>query len=486
MKIYLKIYFSIVLLLITILGIDGYLSVNREIENFSSDMQKDALLIGQALSGMVEHAWKVTGKNEAIRLINNANKKEHAIRIRWVWLDTSASAPYLPQASTTMLSRVLLGHNVSVTIKTRDDEERRCTYVPITIDKQRSGAIELSESLMPLKYYTYKAWLRVLVITMLLVLTSALLLWFIVKIMITKPLKRLIDKTREIGSGNLDADLAIRGTDEVSELGMAMNTMAKELSAARKALHNENEARLTVLDNLRHAERLVTIGKLSAEVAHELGTPLNVIAGRAKLIQTENLDPHEAIECSRIISEQTDRVTNVIRNLLGFARRSSPNRTSVDIEQTVNLVLEILKPRAHKKKIVFEVTKSDKIPRLIIDSIQIQQVMINLITNGIQAMPHGGRLGLELGVRDVYNPKTKDGLHERCVTVSITDEGEGISEENMKHLFEPFFSTKETGEGTGLGLSIVNGIVEEYGGWIEVKSEQGRGTCFTVFLPVEA
>jgi len=485
MKIYLKIYLSIVGLLIAILGIDGYLSINQDVTNFNRDMKTDALLIGQAMSGMVEHTWKVTGEDEAIRLINNANKKEHSIKIRWVWLDNSAAAPYLPQAPLEMLFRVLQGQNVSLVIKTKEGKESRCTYVPITTGNQRQGAIEFSESLLALKHHIYKSCLRVLVITMLLLLASALLLWYIVKKMITKPLKRLIEKAREIGRGNLAVDIFISGKDEISELGATMNTMSKELSTARKALQTENEARLAALDELRHAERLATIGKFSAEMAHELGTPLNVITGRSKLIRTESLGPNEVIECSRIIGEQAERVTKIIRNLLGFARHSSPKRTLIDIEQIAGLVLEILKPRARKKQIVLEFTKNGQIPRLVIDPIQIQQVMINLITNGIQAMPHGGRLGLELGVQDVCNPNIKNSLQKNYATVRITDEGEGIAEENLKHLFDPFFSTKETGEGTGLGLSITHGIVEDYGGWIEVKSQTGQGSCFTVFLPLE-
>jgi len=455
MKIYLKIYLSIVGLLIAILGIDGYLSINQDVINFSRDMKTDTLLIGQALSGMVEHTWKVTGEDEAIRLINNANKKEHSIKIRWVWLDNSAAALYLPQAPLKMLFRVLQGQNVSLVIKTKGGKESRCTYVPITTGNQRQGAIEFSESLLALKHHIYKSCLRVLVITMLLLLSSALLLWCIVKKMITNPLKQLVDKTREIGRGNLAVDISISGKDEISELGATMNTMSKELSKAREGLQIENEARLETLDKLRHAERLVTMGKLSAEMAHELGTPLNVIAGRSKLIRTESLEPNEVIECSRIIGEQADRVTNIIHNLLGFARRSSPKRTPTDIEQTANLVLEILKPRARKKQIIFEFTKNGQIPRLVIDPIQIQQVMINLITNGIQAMPHGGRLSLELCVKDACNPNRKDSLHKRYVTVRITDEGEGIVEENLKHLLNRSLAQKRRARAPGWAFQLL-------------------------------
>ena len=485
MKIFLKIYLLIFILLIAVLGIDGYLGVHRDIKNFSSDMQKNALLMGQAMSGMVEYAWNISGETAALRLIKNANKKEHAIKIRWVWLDPAATAPFLPQTSLTMLAPVLRGQIFSLITQLKDGSENRCTYVPINTGRQRPGAIELSESLLPLKQYTYRAWLKVIVITLLLLLTSALLLGIIVKTTITKPLKQLVGKTREIARGKLTADVLVRGKDEIAELGSAMNSMSRELSTARKALQAENEARLAALEKLRHAERLVTMGKLSAEMAHELGTPLNVISGRSKLIQAETSAPDEVIESSRIIGEQADRMTGIIRRVLDFSRHSPSRRTPVDIEQIAILVLEILRPGANKKGIVFEFTRKDNIPRLKVDSLQLQQVMINLITNGIQAMPNGGRLGLELGLQKTCNPNVRDSLHKYYATIRITDEGEGISQENLKHLFEPFFSTKASGEGTGLGLSIAYGITEDYGGWIEVESQPEKGSRFTVFLPLE-
>ncbi len=117
MRLYLKIYLSIVVMLVVILGIDGYLSIDQEVKTFNHDMKTDLLLLGHALSGMVEHTWKQSGENKTIALINNANRKEHSIKIRWVWLDNSATAPYLPQAPLTMLNQVIRGKDVSFTMK---------------------------------------------------------------------------------------------------------------------------------------------------------------------------------------------------------------------------------------------------------------------------------------------------------------------------------------------------------------------------------
>ena len=129
--------------------------------------------------------------------------------------------------------------------------------------------------------------------------------------------------------------------------------------------------------------------------------------------------------------------------------------------------------------------KTGQIPQIAVDPMQIQQVLTNLIMNGIQAMPSGGRLVVVLAVEKTRRPDTeqRDKLY---LAIRVRDEGEGIKKEDIKHLFEPFFTTKEIGKGTGLGLSIAFGIVEEHGGWIDVESEPGQGACFKIFLPVEA
>lgn len=485
MKLFYKVYLFLIVLLILVLGGSGYISYQREIALFESDMESDALLLGRALSGLIQHAWKESGAETALRLIHNVNTKEHQLKIRWVWLEASAAAPYVPQVPLERLDEVAQGKSISLRINTSEKGDYRFTYVPVNVDEKHAGAIELAESRSLEMRYHQDSLLHLIYTTILLLLLTGSLLWYQFQKWIQRPLNRFIDKSRKIGEGDLSPDLPITGRDEFAHLARTLNSMCEKLHATYQTINHEHEQRIAALEQLRHNERLATVGRISTGIAHELGTPLNVISGRSKMIRTGELQEAEITEYSRIIGEQAERVTRIIRNLLDYARRRPPDRSLQDFEQIVNRVIEMLSSTARKAKVRLDLVKTGQIPQIAVDPMQIQQVLTNLIMNGIQAMPRGGRIVVDLTVEQTCRPGTekKDRLY---LAIRVRDEGEGIEKEDMKHLFEPFFTTKEIGKGTGLGLSIAFGIVEEHGGWIDVESDPGQGTCFKIFLPIEA
>lgn len=484
MKLFYKVYLLLILVLILILASAEYISYRRERSLFNTDMENDALLLGNALSGMAEHALKAAGESVAAQLIRDANSKEGAVAIRWVDLDRS-SARFAPAADPQKLAAVRRGNAASMVVEKAGGDAFRLTYVPISSDSQPRFAIELSESLAMLKRYTRNSLLHLAVTAMVLFLTSGGILWFSFKWWIHQPLLRFIDKSRRIGAGDLSQDLVVEGRDEFAELAKTLNAMCRDLDANRNALIVENQRRIQTLEQLRHAERLATLGRLSAGMAHELGTPLNVISGRAKLIRANDLPADDIVDCARIIGEQTERITKIIQGLLDFSRRKKPRRSRQNMESLVRQVLDMLAQPAQKAKVSFNLIQNSDIPEVSIDPIQVQQVITNLVMNGIQAMDGGGRLDVALTVGRKPRP---DGTRSeaRCLMISVKDEGPGIPTDRRAHLFEPFYTTKEVGAGTGLGLSIAYGIIEEHGGWIDVESEPGEGACFTVHLPLEA
>jgi signal transduction histidine kinase len=358
------------------------------------------------------------------------------------------------------------------------------TYVPVDVDKKYTGAIELAESQSLRKRYHRDSLLHLIYTTGLLLLLTGTLLWYHFQKWIQRPLNRFIDKSRKIGEGDLSPDLPVTGRDEFAHLARTLNSMCEKLDATYQTIHDEHEQRIAALEQLRHNERLATVGRISTGIAHELGTPLNVISGRSKMIRTEELEEAEVTECSRIIGEQAERVTRIIRNLLDYARRRPPDRSLQDFEQMVKRVLEMLSSTARKAKVSLDLVKTGQIPQIAVDPMQMQQVLTNLVMNGIQAMTRGGRLTVGLAVEQTCRPGTEQ-MNKPYLVIRVKDEGEGIEKKDMEHLFEPFFTTKEIGRGTGLGLSIAFDIVEEHGGWIDVTSEPGQGACFKIFLPVE-
>ena len=484
MRLFYKLYFFLILLLVLILAGAGYISYQREVTLFNHDMEKDTLLLGEALSGMIGHTWKHSGAEKARELIRDANSKEDTIDIRWVDLGASPADRDRPLAPREKIGQVLRGLPVSMVIKIKHRGSYRVTYVPVITDGPRPGALELAESLSPLQRYTRMSLLHLLATGGLIMLAAGGLLWFHFYKWVHRPLIMFTEKSRRIGRGDLTPDLIVTGRDEFAVLGQTLNSMCEELAASLEALRVENERRIEALEQLRHSERLATLGRLSAGMAHELGTPLNVIAGRAKQIRSGGLASVEITDFSRIIEEQTRRIIGIMQNLLDFARRRKPNRSLQDMSGIVKQVLDLLASVASKAKVDFNVIQQGEIPPVAVDPLQMQQVLTNLVMNAIQAMDKGGRLEVILSIEKSRPPGTAAAAGE-YLAVHICDEGPGIPTENLNHLFEPFFTTKEVGSGTGLGLSIAYGIVQEHNGWIEVTNRPEKGACFIVFLPVE-
>ena len=348
MKLFYKVYLFLIVLLILVLGGSGYISYQREITLFDSDMENDALLLGRALSGLIEHAWKVSGPETALTLIHNVNTKEHQLKVRWVWLEASAAVPYVPQVPLEKLDKVVRGGSISLKINTSEQGAYRLTYIPVNVDEKHAGAIELAESQSLQIRYHHDSLLHLIYTTILLLLLTGSLLWYQFHKWIHRPLNRFIDKSRKIGEGDLSPDLPVTGLDEFSHLARTLNSMCENLHATYQAINHEHEQRIAALEQLRHNERLATVGRISTGIAHELGTPLNVISGRSKMIRTGELKEDEITEYSRIIGEQAERVTRIIRNLLDYARRRPPDRSLQDLEQIVSRVIEMLSSTARK------------------------------------------------------------------------------------------------------------------------------------------
>jgi signal transduction histidine kinase len=281
--------------------------------------------------------------------------------------------------------------------------------------------------------------------------------------------------------------LDLRQHDEIAELGQEMNAMSSKLSDANTRLVAETAARVHAMQQLRHAERLVTVGKLASGIAHELGTPLNVVSGRAKMI-SQNADATDVVRNNaRIVMEQSERMAQIIRQLLDFARAGKPNKSLVDLKHLAASTLSLLRPIADKRRVTLHFEATEPVSEVVADATQLQQVVTNLVVNAVQASPESTTV--EVGLRMAASKtkpgpegSTKQGPGFACITVS--DHGTGMGEETLERVFEPFFTTKDVGEGTGLGLAVAYGIVQEHGGFITVESKLDEGSRFEVYLPL--
>lgn len=224
---------------------------------------------------------------------------------------------------------------------------------------------------------------------------------------------------------------------------------------------------------LIQSEKLSAVGELTAGLAHEIGTPLNIISGRAEYILSLAGENPKINEGLKSIIRQIDRITSLIQQLLKFTRSEKKETKGVDINSVINDTLILLETKLDKSLIVIEKKTDTGISPVEGDENQIQQVFINLFINALHAMPDGGKITLE----------TRMNSNSGMVEIKIADTGEGIKEKNISRIFDPFFTTKEIGKGTGLGLAVTYGIIKDHGGTIEVQSTFGRGTEFLIQLP---
>ena len=223
-------------------------------------------------------------------------------------------------------------------------------------------------------------------------------------------------------------------------------------------------------EQLRKTERLAELGTLASGMAHEIGTPMNVILGRAELLMRKTTDESAKRGLETIVS-QVERITKIMNQLLSFARKRPIERRPTDLTIVIKDVLDVLQERIRKYNIQVETALDPDVPKVFADPDQMSQVLLNLVLNACQAMRDGGTL--RIGIKS-FDSK---------VELTVADTGCGIPVSNQSRLFDPFFTTKEVGEGTGLGLTVVHGIIEEHEGSIRVESEQGKGATFHILLP---
>jgi signal transduction histidine kinase len=267
-------------------------------------------------------------------------------------------------------------------------------------------------------------------------------------------------------------------------VGQFTARVRRDREKLRGLLNRETTARIATVEQLRHRDRLAMVGQISSGIAHEIGTPLNVIAGRARLITEPDATLDETRTHAVAILEQSERVASIIRQLLDFARRRGPQRDQTNLLDLAARVLGMLRPLASKRQVELILDEHSVPATAPFDAMQIEQALGNLVLNAIQAITEEGRVRVAVCKIHKAAPAELGGRSGEYAVLKVEDNGTGIAKENIAQIFEPFFTTHSAGEGTGLGLSITTEIIRDHGGWIEVESEQWKGSLFTVFLPM--
>lgn len=301
----------------------------------------------------------------------------------------------------------------------------------------------------------------VLFVSFFAVLLSAFVIGHIVSKGIVRPIKAVEGLANAISKGNFTKIEAPIPDDETGSVMRAINSMSEELK-------NREE-------QIIQSKKLASIGILVAGVAHEINNPLNNISMIAQTYAEvyDRLSKEQRLEFMSKIEGEGERIKAIVKNLLDFAKPKEPNLVKTDLNGIVRKTLKLVQNMLDVSNIETRLNLTGGLPPVYVDESQIQQVLVNVVVNAIQAMPHeGGKITIS----------TRMGKEPETVEVGLMDTGRGIPQEFLPHIFDPFFSTKEEG-GTGLGLWVSYGIIKNHGGNIMVESKPGVGTCFTVQLP---
>ncbi|PYP88433.1 MAG: hypothetical protein DMF61_07525 [Blastocatellia bacterium AA13] len=467
-----------------VIGVINYTGLRRREAALQATMRSELLAHAYTLQIALEDLFKADRSGDASRLVDRLSENPYLFRVilfdenarvlMYSDQDSLGEQSYQPE----VLSALSSGERVEYTHLIAG-QEYLSLILPVQLGSGRRGAFEIAQPTASLLADIARTRLDHAINLSVVVIVIFLIVTFVLRRSLGRPIKALLEGAAAIGRGDLSYRVSLATkTGEFAQLANEFNRMADSLSAQNAAALQASEQRLKLERELQHRDRLVMIGRISASVAHEMGTPLNVIDARAaRLMHTPDLPLEVRQRNLTIIREQSRRIGRVVRQLLDLSRTNGIRRQPVDLNEVFSDVGELIEPQARRNRVSVEIERT---PLFYIDGDKdmLHQVFLNLCINSIQAMPRGGllRLNCRPGVVE------RDGVE--FAVAQVLDTGPGIEPEHLEHIFDPFFTTKDVGQGTGLGLAVSRRIVEDHRGWIEAANNESEpGAIFTVFLP---
>lgn len=347
------------------------------------------------------------------------------------------------------------------------------------------GSLEVARSIVFLDTAFRADLARTLSVLGLVVLITILAVALSTRSAMTQPMKKLLAGIDDVAQGDLSRVLLSERDDEIGALATRFNEMTYFLRESRAETQRQNEARLDLEQRLRQTEKMATIGLFAAEIAHEVGTPLSVIAGRAKALGKKAQSPELVQKNATIISEQAARITRIIQQTLDRARDKvgAPEPVGVNLSTLASTTMELYEGKLASAGVQYALHAAEELAPVMGDPDRLQQILINLLNNAIQAMPQGGALEVRTYAITRRRPGLEMAPEQPYAVLAVSDSGVGIPPEKREKIFEPFYTSKHGEGGTGLGLAVCYSIVKDHDGWIAIDDGPRGGTLFSVFLP---
>jgi two-component system NtrC family sensor kinase len=397
-------------------------------------------------------------------------------------------------------------------------------HSPLWIQGKIGGGIQMEIPIGDVMTYLLKSQRMILISLVLDAIVLITFGTFLLSRVLVKPLKDLLRLTQKIGEGDFGQTIEVTAKNEIGQLISSFNRMLERLRQNQESIDNHlkslelaNKRLKEAQEELIRTEKLASVGRFAAGVAHEVGNPLGAILGYTSILEKNGIDQEESKDYLKRIEKEIERINRIVRELLDFAKPSKFEVRDIEVNKTIENALSLLSHQKNFKNIETQLGLQPDLPMIKGDESQLSQVFINIILNAIDAMPKGGYLRIQTGhlvvenllgdgFQPLYPPRrkgdpmesdysrlrkpdplstifTKFSKGDRLVKIRISDSGMGIEQENLERIFDPFFTTKEPDKGTGLGLSISLRIVESMGGKIRVESEVGKGSAFEIYFP---
>jgi len=517
-----KLIFSIGFITVLIFGIFSYIFITHQNNQLIAEVFRGASMFSDTVARSTRYDMLMTDREGVHRMIENIGEQPGVEVVRIFnkegkimfssnkketnqYVDKNAEACYichsaespLERLSTSERSRIFQGknHRILAMITPIYNEPDCYTAACHAHPKEQRvlGVLDVGMSLVDVDNELKKNQVLFIIFTLIAILCISIILALYIHRLVTKPVKHLVSATETVSLGNLDVELAVRTKDEIGQLAISFNRMVEDLKKANQKIQSWNielerkvEERTRKLrmarEQLIQSEKMASMGVLASSVAHEINNPLQGILTYIKLMlkimagENEKIDQKQLENFKnylQLMGTEIERCGGMVKNLLVFSKQSKLDIREANTNDIIRNCLKLLDNKIKLHNIEIDLKLQEDIPNTHCDVKQIEQTLIALIINAIEAMPGGGKIGINTR-----------GVGHREVEISIADTGEGISKENLKNIFDPFFTTKEAAKSTGLGLFVAYGIIREHKGTIKVESEVGKGTAFHIKLPV--
>lgn len=482
LRLRLRLILAVTIPLVLVVGVYGMLRIRVEQAALLEEDRRTIALTARAIQSAVETALRDRQVAEVRRIL--AEMAEDQDQIDRIRLFDRALTPILvsnplaigDDVPTESLRRVIATGRPESFYQHRGKQSVLYYLAPLRApDGPISSVMEVVHLAVgvdqKVRAATWDVWVRLGVL--LLVVTA--LTGFVLQRQVLMPLAQLLEGIRRLPRGQPRPHVLVERRDELGEVALAFNETAGLLEAARRQLLAETERTLDLERQLRQAETLTVAGKLASSVAHEVGTPLNIVSGRAEQL-LKTLSPGDPRRADlQVIIQQIERICGILRSLLDTVRPRKPDVQPASLPAVLDRLVPLLRHAARRHDAGLTSSVPADLPPVLADPNQLQQLLINLVVNALEATSPGGR------VEVTARPREHEG--RPGVAVAVSDTGPGIPADVLPRVFEAFFTTKPAGQGTGLGLAICREIVTQHGGDIGIDSRIGIGTTVTVWLP---